>query len=104
MSTKPLTQRQLSRALKPRRPLKEPKIQITFEPPIYPQKAGIRVFPARVKGTFIKRPARSRGQAASIELEGFLPDHLALNPGRPLMDKRLKRGKFFDPVKKLKKG
>jgi hypothetical protein len=84
-------------------------IPLAFEPPTHPPKPGIRVFPAPIKGTFVKRLARSRTQAASAEieeskLEGFLPAHLALNPQKPLMDKRLKRGKFFDPITKLKKG
>jgi hypothetical protein len=88
--------------------LKEPNVQIAFEPPTHPPKPGIRVFPAPIKGTFVKRLARSRTQAASAEieeskLEGFLPAHLALNPQKPLMDKRLKRGKFFDPITKLKR-
>ena len=109
MAQAPLSPRQIRRDLKPRRALKEPNVQIAFEPPTHPPKPGIRVFPAPIRGTFVKRLARSRTQAASAEieeskLEGFLPEHLALNPQKPLMDKRLKRGKFFDPTKKLKKG
>jgi hypothetical protein len=38
------------------------------------------------------------------KLAGFLPDHLALNPQKPEMDQRFKRGKFFDPLRRLKKG
>jgi hypothetical protein len=38
------------------------------------------------------------------KLAGFLPEHLALNPHQPLMDKRCRGGKFFDPLRKLKKG
>jgi hypothetical protein len=63
------------------------------------------MFPEPVKGTFIKRVARSRAKkvvAAETDeskLAGFLPEHLALNPHQPLMDKRFKRGKFFDPLR-----
>lgn len=109
MAQSPLTSRKLRRDVKPRRALREPSVQITFEPLIHPPQAGVRVFPPPVRGTFLKRPARSRKKAAQAQideskLEGFLPDHLALNPYRPLLDKRLKRGKFFDPLRKLKKG
>jgi hypothetical protein len=37
-------------------------------------------------------------------LDGHLPDHLAVNPGRPAMDRRLRVTRFFDPSLKLKKG
>ena len=109
MAQTPLTPRQLLRDLKPRRALKTPKVQIAFVAPIRPPKLGVRVFPARIKGTFAKRPGRARRKSENakideIHLAGFLPDHLALNPHRPLMDKRFKRGKFFDPMMKLKKG
>jgi V8-like Glu-specific endopeptidase len=109
MAQEPLSPQQLRRHLKPRPALKEPGVQVTFEPPVHPLKAGTRVFPAVVKGTFVKRLVRSRRQAAIAEidenkLQGFLPEHLALNPQKPLLDKRFKRGKFFDPLQKLKKG
>jgi len=109
MEQPPLNPRQLKRALKPRPALKKPNVLITFEPPTHPPRAGVRVFPAPVKGKLIKRPARSRGRAASTEIDenklgGFLPDHLALNPHAPALDKQLRRGKFFDPMRKLKKG
>src|SRR5215469_13465118 len=109
MVQKPLTPRQLSKALKPRHSLKESILEITFEPPARPPRAGIRVFPTPIDGTLVKRVDRSRTKTASAnidesKLEGFLPDHLALNPQKPLMEKRFKRGKFFDPIKKLKKG
>jgi V8-like Glu-specific endopeptidase len=109
MEQLPLTPRQLKRALKSRRALKKSDMRITFQPPVRPPRPGIRVFPDPVKGTFIKRPSRSSRQAdlAKIDetkLHGFLPDHLALNPHAPEFDKRLRRGKFFDPMRKLKKG
>ena len=105
----PLSLQQLRRTLKARRPLKKPTIRITFEPPPRPQRAGIRVFPASVKGTFVKRLARPRIKAAGVtidesKLQGFLPNHLALNPHKPLMEKRFRRAKFFDPIMKLKRG
>jgi hypothetical protein len=98
MAQEPLSPQQLRRHLKPRPALKEPGVQVTFEPPVHPLKAGTRVFPAVVKGTFVKRLVRSRRQAAIAEidenkLQGFLPEHLALNPQKPLLDKRFKRGK-----------
>jgi V8-like Glu-specific endopeptidase len=105
----PLNQRQLKRALKPRPALTKAYVRITFEPPIHPPSAGVRVFPAPVKGTVIKRLPESRRGAACPEIDesklgGFLPDHLALNPYAPELDEELRRGKFFDPMKKLKKG
>lgn len=109
MEQPPLKPRQLIRELKPRPALKKTVVQIAFEPPTHPPSAGVRVFPAPVKGTLVKRPARSTRRAATAErdetqLVGFLPDHLALNPEKPHLDKHLRRGKFFDPLKKLKKG
>src|SRR5260370_4500371 len=107
-SNQPLSTRQLTRDLKARPALKEAAIQVAFERPTYPPKVGVRVFPEPNKGTLLKRAAPS-GKAGSIEIDpsrlaGYLPDHLALNPNRPLMDKKLQRVKFFDPMKKLKKG
>jgi V8-like Glu-specific endopeptidase len=110
MADAPLSSRRLARDLKARRSLREPSIQIVFEPTPRSPQAGVRVFAAPVKGNLLKRPARSGSKKAALpeidasKLEGFLPDHLALNPHRPHMDKRFKRGKFFDPHKKLEKG
>jgi hypothetical protein len=52
-----------------------------------------------------KAQLRRQLLAAEVDeskLAGFLPEHLALNPHQPLMDKRFKRG--FDPLRRLKKG
>ena len=109
MAQSPLSAAQLRRHLKPRPALKEPRADVTFEQTIQPPKAGIRVFPAPIQGTLVKRTTRSHTRAVSAEideskLDGFLPEHLALNPFKPQMDARFKRAKFFDPLKKLKKG
>ena len=109
MVQNPLSLQQLRRALKSRRPLKKSTFRITFEPPTRPPRPGVRVFPASIKGTFLKRSVRPLIKAAGAKIDerklaGFLPDHLALNPQMPSMDTRFKRGKFFDPTKKLKKG
>jgi hypothetical protein len=48
MAQEPLSPQQLRRHLKPRPALKEPGVQVTFEPPVRPPKAGTRVFPALV--------------------------------------------------------
>lgn len=109
MAQVPLSFSQLKRQLKPRPALKEPNIPIEFESPTRPPRAGERVFPAPINGTFVKKPRRTRSRAVSDEVDesklaGFLPDHLALNPQKPEMDQRFKRGKFFDPLRRLKKG
>src|SRR5258708_31644240 len=96
MEQLPLTPRQLKRARKSRRALKKSDMRITFHPPVRPPRPGIRVLPDPVKGTFIKRPSRSSRQAAlakidETKLQGFLPDHRALNPHEPEFDKRLRR-------------
>jgi V8-like Glu-specific endopeptidase len=109
MEKPPLTPRQLKRALQARPALRKSDLHITFEPPIHPPTPGARVFPAPVKGTFLERAARSRKSAAGTEIDdnrlaGYLPDHLALNPHTPDMDKQLRRKTFFDPMRKLKRG
>jgi hypothetical protein len=70
MAQEPLNPQQLRRHLKPRPALKEPGVQVAFEPPVHPPRAGTRVFPAVVKGTFVKRLARSRRQAAIRRFTG----------------------------------
>lgn len=108
MAQAPLSVRQLRQHVKPRAALKQPEMQITFEPPTYSPKVGVRAFPSPIKGTLVKRPVRSnRSKLADIDesrLGGFLPDHLALNPFKPAMDKRLRRGKFFDPFAQAEEG
>ena len=109
MAQAPLSATQLRRHLKLRPASKEPRFEITFEQPTQPPKPGIRVFPAPIEGTLIKRPAHSHKRASSVEfdeskLDGFLPEHLALNPFKPLLDARFKRGKFFRPAQEAQKG
>jgi V8-like Glu-specific endopeptidase len=109
MVQKPLTTRQLKKVLRTRRSLKESMLEITFEAPARAPRPGIRVFPTPIGGTLVKLPTRPRLKASianvdESKLVGFLPDHLTLNPQKPLMDKRFKRDKFFDLMKKLKKG
>ncbi len=109
MKQPPLNPRQIKRALKPRSALRRTKIRVVFEPPIHPREIGVRVFPKPIKGSLLKRPRLAERRSASTKFDdskliGFRPDHLAFNPDKPTMDKKLVRPKFFDPARKLKKG
>ena len=90
----PLSKAQLLRQLKLRPAANEARVEITFEHLPVPPRPGVRIFPEPVKGTFIKRvAARAQRrcwlpQVDESKLAGFLPEHLALNPHQPLMDKR----------------
>jgi V8-like Glu-specific endopeptidase len=104
---RPLTPQQLKSALKPRPALKPADVKLAFVRHPLPPKPGVRVFPAPVKATILKRPEKSSAAAvAEIDkrLAGFLPDHLAFNPLRPELDERLRHRIFFDPAAALKKG
>src|SRR5438270_1265982 len=109
MKQPPLTPQQIEKTIKPRPALKRPELRVVFEPPIYPSEIGVRIFPEPIKGSLLKRPTPSGTRSTSAEyddskLTGFLPDHLAFNPYKPTMDKKLVRPKFFDPARELKRG
>ena len=60
------------------------------------------MFPPPLGGTLLDRTTIARVQESERHLEGFLPDHLALNPvGPPQMDERLRIRRTFDPLAKL---
>jgi len=107
MPEQPLTHAQLVRRLKPRPALKQADAHLHFEVPDLAHAPGVRVFPPPVAGTVVKQPSRRVAEARALEesgLDGYLPDHLPLNPLKPQMDKELRRPAFFNPSATLKKG
>lgn len=102
MATTPVKTSDISKLIRPRPPLKEAAVKLSFE--VHPQssKAGVRVFPPPVGGTLVERKSVAAVHDEKL-LQGFLPDHLALNPEAPQMDERLRIRRTFDPLAKLGK-
>jgi len=108
----PLTDRQLRRTLKARPALREmPETPLEFSLPVPPGarievvdreggnglhvavrgvKAGERYTRPSVRGTVLRVPRNQRGRTAErVALDGFLPDHLPLQPIPPKLVRRL---------------
>jgi len=102
MPTAPLKTSQIPKVIHSRPPLKEATERLTFESHLQSTKPGVRVFPPPVGGTVLERPAKTSA-ADEKSLQGFLPDHLALNPAAPYMDEHLRIRRTYDPLAKLKK-
>jgi V8-like Glu-specific endopeptidase len=102
MATAPVKTGDISKLVRPRPPLKEAVVKLSFE--VHPQstKPGVRVFPPPVGGTLVERRSVAPVHDEKV-LQGFLPDHLALNPEAPQMDERLRIRRTFDPLAKLGK-